>query len=149
MNEYKKAYLLNMYDREIKNLENKRQIILKSKILKKKQFVKSLRFNSIFGIIATVVLSILGIFYQKELVFYLYSLIEGIFITGLITTADYNNKIKYIKELKNKYKNNLIDEEICKLEEQKNKLNINNYSYSPITYKNKKARDTKILVKVK
>ena len=96
MNEYKKAYLLNMYDREIKNLENKRQIILKSKILKKKQFVKSLRFNSIFGIIATVVLSILGIFYQKELVFYLYSLIEGIFITGLITTADYNNKIKYI-----------------------------------------------------
>ena len=91
MNEYKKAYLLNMYDREIKNLENKRQIILKSKILKKKQFVKSLRFNSIFGIIATVVLSILGIFYQKELVFYLYSLIEGIFITGLITTADYNN----------------------------------------------------------
>ncbi len=149
MNEYKKAYLLNMYDREIKNLENKRQIILKSKILKKKQFVKSLRFNSIFGIIATVVLSILGIFYQKELVFYLYSLIEGIFITGLITTADYNNKIKYIKELKNKYKNNLIDEEIGKLEEQKNKLNINNYSYSPITYKNKKARDTKILVKVK
>ena len=149
MNEYKKAYLLNMYDREIQNLENKRQIILKSKILKKKQFVKSLRFNSIFGIIATVVLSILGIFYQKELVFYLYSLIEGIFITGLITTADYNNKIKYIKELKNKYKNNLIDEEICKLEEQKNKLNINNYSYSPITYKNKKARDTKILVKVK
>ena len=88
MNEYKKAYLLNMYDREIKNLENKRQIILKSKILKKKQFVKSLRFNSIFGIIATVVLSILGIFYQKELVFYLYSLIEGIFITGLITTAE-------------------------------------------------------------
>ena len=75
MNEYKKAYLLNMYDREIKNLENKRQIILKSKILKKKQFVKSLRFNSIFGIIVTVVLSILGIFYQKELVFYLYSLI--------------------------------------------------------------------------
>lgn len=149
MNEYKKAYLLNMYDREIKNLENKRQIILKSKILKKKQFVKSLRFNSIFGIIATVVLSILGIFYQKELVFYLYSLIEGIFITGLITTADYNNKIKYIKELKNKYKNNLIDEEIGKLEEQKIKLNINNYSYSPITYKNKKARDTKILVKVK
>lgn len=149
MNEYKKAYLLNMYDREIKNLENKRQIILKSKILKKKQFVKSLRFNSIFGIIATVVLSILGIFYQKELVFYLYSLIEGIFITGLITTADYNNKIKYIKELKNKYKNNLIDEEIGKLEEQKNKLNVNNYSYSPITYKNKKARDTKILVKVK
>lgn len=149
MNEYKKAYLLNMYDREIKNLENKRQIILKSKILKKKQFVKSLRFNSIFGIIATVVLSILGIFYQKELVFYLYSLIEGIFITGLITTADYNNKIKYIKELKNKYKNNLIDEEIGKLEDQKNKLNINNYSYSPITYKNKKARDTKILVKVK
>ncbi len=149
MNEYKKAYLLNMYDREIKNLENKRQIILKSKILKKKQFVKSLRFNSIFGIIVTVVLSILGIFYQKELVFYLYSLIEGIFITGLITTADYNNKIKYIKELKNKYKNNLIDEEIGKLEEQKNKLNINNYSYSPITYKNKKARDTKILVKVK
>ena len=149
MNEYKKAYLLNMYDREIKNLENKRQIILKSKILKKKQFVKSLRFNSIFGIIATVVLSILGIFYQKELVFYLYSLIEGIFITGLITTADYNNKIKYIKELKNKYKNNLIDEEIGKLEEQKNKLNINNYSYSPITYKNKKTRDTKILVKVK
>lgn len=149
MNEYKKAYLLNMYDREIKNLENKRQIISKSKILKKKQFVKSLRFNSIFGIIATVVLSILGIFYQKELVFYLYSLIEGIFITGLITTADYNNKIKYIKELKNKYKNNLIDEEIGKLEEQKNKLNINNYSYSPITYKNKKARDTKILVKVK
>lgn len=149
MNEYKKAYLLNMYDREIKNLENKRQIILKSKILKKKQFVKSLRFNSIFGIIATVVLSILGIFYQKELVFYLYSLIEGIFITGLITTADYNNKIKYIKELKNKYKNNLIDEEIGKLEEQKNKVNINNYSYSPITYKNKKARDTKILVKVK
>lgn len=149
MNEYKKAYLLNMYDREIKNLENKRQIILKSKILKKKQFVKSLCFNSIFGIIATVVLSILGIFYQKELVFYLYSLIEGIFITGLITTADYNNKIKYIKELKNKYKNNLIDEEIGKLEEQKNKLNINNYSYSPITYKNKKARDTKILVKVK
>lgn len=149
MNEYKKAYLLNMYDREIKNLENKRQIILKSKILKKKQFVKSLRFNSIFGIIATVVLSILGIFYQKELVFYLYSLIEGIFITGLITTADYNNKIKYIKELKNKYKNNLIDEEIGKLEEQKNKLNINNYSYSPITYKNKTARDTKILVKVK
>lgn len=149
MNEYKKAYLLNMYDREIKNLENKRQIILKSKILKKKQFVKSLRFNSIFGIIATVVLSILGIFYQKELVFYLYSLIEGIFITGLITTADYNNKIKYIKELKNKYKNNLIDEEIGKLEEQKNKLNINNYPYSPITYKNKKARDTKILVKVK
>ena len=149
MNEYKKAYLLNMYDREIQNLENKRQIILKSKILKKKQFVKSLRFNSIFGIIATVVLSILGIFYQKELVFYLYSLIEGIFITGLITTADYNNKIKYIKELKNKYKNNLIDEEIGKLEEQKNKLNINNYSYSPITYKNKKARDTKILVKVK
>ena len=149
MNEYKKAYLLNMYDREIKNLENKRQIILKSKILKKKQFVKSLRFNSIFGIIATVVLSILGIFYQKELVFYLYSLIEGIFITGLITTADYNNKIKYIKELKNKYKNNLIEEEIGKLEEQKNKLNINNYSYSPITYKNKKARDTKILVKVK
>ena len=149
MNKNKKAYLLNMYDREIKNLENKRQIILKSKILKKKQFVKSLRFNSIFGIIATVVLSILGIFYQKELVFYLYSLIEGIFITGLITTADYNNKIKYIKELKNKYKNNLIDEEIGKLEEQKNKLNINNYSYSPITYKNKKARDTKILVKVK
>ena len=149
MNEYKKAYLLNMYDREIKNLENKRQIILKSKILKKKQFVKSLRFNSIFGIIVTVVLSILGIFYQKELVFYLYSLIEGIFITGLITTADYNNKIKYIKELKNKYKNNLIEEEIGKLEEQKNKLNINNYSYSPITYKNKKARDTKILVKVK
>ena len=149
MQPYKKAYLLNMYHREIKNLENKRQIILKSKILKKKQFVKSLRFNSIFGIIATVVLSILGIFYQKELVFYLYSLIEGIFITGLITTADYNNKIKYIKELKNKYKNNLIDEEIGKLEDQKNKLNINNYWYSPITYKNKKARDTKILVKVK
>ena len=130
MNEYKKAYLLNMYDREIKNLENKRQIILKSKILKKKQFVKSLRFNSIFGIIATVVLSILGIFYQKELVFYLYSLIEGIFITGLITTADYNNKIKYIKELKNKYKNNLIDEEIGKLEEQKNKLMSKRTNYN-------------------
>ena len=59
------------------------------------------------------------------------------------------NKIKYIKELKNKYKNNLIDEEIGKKKKKKNKLNINNYSYSPITYKNKKARDTKILVKVK
>lgn len=149
MNEFRKAYLLNMYDNEIKSLENKREIILNSKILKRKQFVKSLRFNSIFGILTMVVLSVCGMVYQKEPIFYLYGLIEGMIITGVITGVDYNNKIKYIKELKNKYKNNLINEEINKLEKQKKKLNTNNYSYIPIVYSNKKTRDAKILVKVK
>ena len=70
MNEFRKAYLLNMYDNEIKSLENKREIILNSKILKRKQFVKSLRFNSIFGILTMVVLSVCGMVYQKEPIFY-------------------------------------------------------------------------------